>query len=69
MKCNACSEDFDLDDLADGLCEDCYFVHADPEWVAEHYPHLLEGGGDSEPRAEPRRKPKPHRKAANCERL
>ena len=51
--CRLCGDVIDAGG-GDGLCESCYFVHADPEWIREHYPHLLaddadESADDSQP--------------------
>lgn len=35
--CRLCGAEIG-DGGGDGLCEDCFFVHADPDWLAEHYP-------------------------------
>ena len=35
--CRLCGEVIDAGG-GDGLCEACYFAHADPDWLREHYP-------------------------------
>ena len=45
--CRLCGEVVD-DSGGDGLCEACYFAHADPEWIREHYPWRQDEPDDSD---------------------
>ena len=45
--CRLCGEVIDADG-GDGLCGECFFAHADPEWLAEHYSWREGEPGDSD---------------------
>lgn len=66
--CRLCGEL--IGDGGDGLCESCFFSNADPEWIQEHYPHLLddadESDDDPQPRKRPRHAPRPKSARVNA---
>lgn len=45
--CRLCGAEID-ENGGDGLCEACYFAHADPAWLAEHYPWRQADQGEGE---------------------
>ena len=45
--CRLCDEVID-ENGGDGLCEACFFAHADPAWLQEHYPWRQDEPDDSD---------------------
>ena len=53
--CRLCGEPID-ENGGDGLCAECYFDNADSEWLAEHYPWLLDDAEESADDSQPQRR-------------